>query len=441
MNKPFLSSILLFVLAVAPLWAQKKIATLQVEDLNVPGIDVPLAIPLNPGLIKPDAHYYLKEGKGSDEKISCQVKSGEQTELVFVFTSLSADNRLFSLYEAADGDGVPGLSSPGHMQTNLNDTTIVIQKNDQELVHYRHAILAPPEGIAQKFERSGFIHPLFSPSGQVLTWVQPPDHLHHMGIWNPWTRSTWKGVNTDFWNLASEMGTVRFNNLIGLESGSVFAECRVGQDHVAFVDPNVAATLTGVPKDDYAGFSIPGKEGFTVLTEEWIIRVWSVSKGYLLDFTSLLTNITDDKVSFDAYRYGGGIGYRATEKWNNTNSSVLTSEGKTWENGDATRARWCRIVGDLEGIQTGLLFLSDPDNYDAPQPMRIWPKNSNGGVGHQFFEFTPIRNNSWVLESGKTYAQRYRIWVYEGSVSAEEAEMAWQAYAKRPKISILYETH
>src|SRR5690606_42107088 len=43
------------------------------------------------------------------------------------------------------------------------------------------------------YGRSGFIHPLWSPKGQVLTRVQPEDHYHHYGIWNPWTQLNYEG--------------------------------------------------------------------------------------------------------------------------------------------------------------------------------------------------------------------------------------------------------
>jgi len=43
---------------------------------------------------------------------------------------------------------------------------------------------------------------------------------------------------------------------------------------------------------------------------------------------------------FEAYRYGGGIGFRATEEWTRENSTTLTSEGKTRVVADSIRSRW-----------------------------------------------------------------------------------------------------
>ena len=80
-------------------------------------------------------------------------------------------------------------------------------------------------------------------------------------------------------------------------------------------------------------------------------------------------------VTLEAYRYGGGLGFRATEKWNTDNSTVLTSEGKTRADADATDARWVIIEGESSVPQgrSGILFLSHPENRSHPEPMRMWP--------------------------------------------------------------------
>jgi hypothetical protein len=36
-----------------------------------------------------------------------------------------------------------------------------------------------PSGIKEAYSKSGFIHPIQSPSGQVLSRIQPADHYHH----------------------------------------------------------------------------------------------------------------------------------------------------------------------------------------------------------------------------------------------------------------------
>ncbi|MBT3243606.1 MAG: PmoA family protein [Bacteroidetes bacterium] len=417
--------------------AEEPIARIVLIDPGLPGTEIPVQIKLKPGIVQQGMYATLFETFQFDAvEIPCQVSHGENDLLSWVYTSNGdkGSERAFHLHLNSSLEKQKSVS----LEASINDSSYLIKKNEKPLLAYRHALLSPPAGQTENMARSGFIHPLFSPSGEVMTQVQPADHLHHVGIWNPWTKVSWKGVHTDFWNLGLETGTVRFKNLVGMESGDVLAEIRVVHDHVAFVETEIAESLKGVGKYSGSGYRVPGKESFVVMAEEWMIRVWSINDGYLLDFVSTITNLTDDTLSLDAYRYGGGIGYRATEKWNNTNSQVLTSEGKTWDDGDATRAKWCRVSGELSGIEAGLLFMSNPGNYDQPQPMRIWPKDNNGGIGYQYFEFTPIREKSWVLKAGKTYSQRYRIWINEGEMSPEVAEAAWNAYAHPADIKISY---
>ncbi len=384
--------------------------------------DYPVSIAL-PGEVEPDKGnpVLFEIVDGRKVHVACQI--GDEPELSWIVGGITkaGQEREYELRFDKKKAELPEI------KVEKNDSTLFLSRGDEPILHYRYKELPAPAGQSYLFARSGFIHPLYSPSGEVLTWAQPPDHIHHVGIWNPWTKVTWKENHTDFWNLGAGLGTVRFKDVLATEDGPIYAEFRVLHDHVAFVPPKSTND-----EDEYAGDEIK------VMEEEWVIRVWNMQDGYLLDFTSLIKNLMDESISLDAYRYGGGLGYRATSKWNKDNSKVLTSEGKTRENGDATRAKWAWISGDLEGTNTGLLFMSDPDNYDFPQPMRIWPDNSNG-VGHQYFEFTPIRENAWILEPGKTYSQKYRIWVQEGPVVPDHAEQQWQQYAKvlDQKISYL----
>lgn len=415
--KQVLSFILIFLMLACSSGGQETVFEYELPAVDFDRQDFPVSVVLPEGTIPEGEIAALYELDGKKKiRINSQY-SPDRNELSWVVEGLTPA-REERKYEV-------GLTKQTReaavMSVEENDSTLLISKGGLPVLHYRHSVLPAPEGQSYLYERSGFIHPLYSPSGEVLTWAQPPDHFHHVGLWNPWTKVTWKENHTDFWNLGSGLGTVSFKEIEATESGSVFAEFRVMQDHIAFVPPK--------PKD--IGEKYEGEE-VIVMEEEWIVRVWNVEDGFLIDFTSLLNNVIDEPVSLEAYRYGGGLGYRATGKWTQENSDALTSEGKVRKNGDATRAKWCWIYGDLDGVNTGLLFMSDTTNYDFPQPMRIWPEGSNG-VGHQYFEFTPIREKAWIIDPGKTYSQKYRIWIKEGEFGHDEAEQQWLQYVHQAK--------
>ena len=397
--------------------SQKPVFEYKLPAVDFARQDFPVSIVLPEGSIPGGKIAALYELDGKKKiRINSQF-SADRNELSWIVEGLTpaGEERKYEVGLTEQTQEAPIMS------IEKNDSTLYLKKWDQSVLHYRYSELPAPEGQTYLYARSGFIHPLYSPSGEVLTWVQPADHYHHVGLWNPWTKVTWKGNHTDFWNIATGLGTVRFKEVVTTENGSVFSEFKVLQDHVAFVPPKPKET-----GEEYSG------EEVLVMEEEWIVRVWNVEDGFLIDFTSLITNVLDESVSLDKYRYGGGLGYRATEKWTRENSDALTSEGKVRKNGDATRAKWCWIYGELDGVNTGLLFMSDTTNYDFPQPMRIWPEGSNG-VGHQYFEFTPIREKAWIIEPGKTYSQKYRIWIKEGEFGHDEAEQQWLQYEHQAK--------
>ena len=52
------------------------------------------------------------------------------------------------------------------------------------ILTYHKAEVPPPPGELDLFRRSGFIHPLHAPNGEVVTGIHPADHIHHLGLWH-----------------------------------------------------------------------------------------------------------------------------------------------------------------------------------------------------------------------------------------------------------------
>ena len=275
----------------------------------------------------------------------------------------------------------------------------------------------PPAGVDTIFKKSGYLHPLISPGGDTLTRIQPPDHYHHYGLWGPWTRTKIENRSVDFWNLGEGQGTVLFNKFKTINSGELFSYVEALQEHLdlgAEADQRVA------------------------LKENLKIKLWNLDhpNRYMLDYTSSFSSPLKSGVLLEAYRYGGGIGMRFTERWHKGNSKVLTSEGKGRLTADGSKARWCIVSGtssDGKGTN-GILFMSHPINRSHPEPMRVWPIDANNERGDMFFEFCPIRNKEWRIATDKVYELKYRMIVYEGELSAKEAEGYWQHFATPPEI-------
>lgn len=309
----------------------------------------------------------------------------------------------FSLYSCAQNKEKLSI------QTGDSETTIYA--GDKPVLSYVHEETPAPEGTNPLYKRSAYIHPLWSPGGERLTRIQPPDHYHHYGIWNPWTRTHFGNYKVDFWNLAAGEGTVRFAEYLDRKEEADYAAFKVRQDHIYF-------------KKD-------GSEGIAI-NETWEVVVQTPDENlYMVDLFTTLNTPLEEGITLEAYRYGGGLGFRATEKWGTDNSTVLTSEGKNRKEADASKARWVIVEGESavpEG-RSGILFLSHPSNRAHPEPMRMWPPEEQNGKGNVFFEFCPIRHQEWVLEPDRDYMLRYRMVVFDGRMDPERAEKFWKQFA------------
>jgi len=300
------------------------------------------------------------------------------------------------------------------INTTKTDGNITISSHGKNVLRYQYETVYPPAGVDSSFKRSGFIHPLWSVQGVELTCIQPTDHYHHYGIWNPWTKTKYEGQEIDFWNLYKKQGTVRFKDFLSVYNGAVFGGFKALQNHIIYPD------------------SVAEKN---VMNEVWDVRVFNQPGNvFMWDFTSSL-NLTEKPLTLEEYRYGG-FGFRATPYWTKDNTTVLTSQGKARAETDGSLERWCFVIGDTEKGKAGILFLSYPANYNYPEPVRFWPPDSNNGRGDVFFNFSPTKNKDWKLVPGNEYSLKYRVVVFEGEMTAQQAEIYWNDFANPPQISI-----
>ncbi|XOV90978.1 MAG: PmoA family protein [Bacteroidota bacterium] len=383
-------------------------------DINQPiSSGNPISIDIGTFGINPNdtAYQLYRISKGTQMPLESQMDGSDRPTLSFITDiDLSPGQKNEYLLKITDWKKPV---SPINLKKGNED--VQIEYNGKSILRYQTAIKYPPEGVNPIYGKSGFIHPLWSPSGEVLTRIQAPDHYHHYGIWGPWTHTHINGRFVDFWNLGGGLATVRFSKMLSESVGPVYSGFTALQEHVDF---------GGKGSDQIA------------INEALKVQAWktdSNSNTYMIDYTTTINSPLDSGIIFDAYRYGGGIGMRMTEKWHKDNCTVLTSEGKDRLTADGTNARWCIVEGESGSGRSGILFMSHPTNRAHPEPMRVWPIDANGGRGDMFFEFCPIRHENWIIEKGKDYTLRYRMVVFDGELTPEKAEQYWKAFAYSPQ--------
>jgi len=411
--KPF---VLLFFILIFTGTSAREILRFKVSAGSSDRQDCPVSLSLE------QLNYNTDEGnlvlyelvKGKEINVPCQLGNGHTPVLWFILSgkTTKGEKREFILKK----EKAVSASEEIKLQEDYRD--LKLEKDGKSILSYRYAVTYPPDGVDPVFRRSGYIHPLVSPEGEVLTRIQPPDHHHHYGIWGPWTETHINGRMVDFWNLVKGEGTVRFAGFISEVEGGVFSGFKALQQHIDF----------GAKGPDQIA-----------INEDLDVRAWNIQdKKWMIDYITTINCPLDSGIMLDAYRYGGGIGFRATEKWNKDNCTILTSEGKTRVDADGTSARWCIVEGesDTKEGRSGILFMSFPANRMHPEPMRVWPLDANNGRGDMYFEFCPIRNTGWKLEKGTDYSLKYRMIVFDGKLSADEAETYWQEFANPPEVIV-----
>lgn len=410
MYKP-LWLIILLSLIVSPLYSQ-KIASFEIEfPEHVHELYFPVSIDLDDLTFAHDSVLYLlaKDGRQTIQ-IPVQEVHGEKRTLHWLVQSGGAKKVNYDLMKGH-------RPTTNNIQVTDKDGTLNLHRGDKNLLRYQYETINPPAGIDTLYKRSGFIHPLWSPNGQVLTRIQPADHYHHYGLWNPWTHVLYEGDTVDFWNLAKGEGTVRFANLVSLTEGPVFSGYETLHEHVVFKD-------NGTEK-----VALREVQGVKVFYPE------NSDDYYIADLSLNMNCANDSPFKILSYRYGG-FAFRATEKWDNTNSDVVSSEGKTRTNVDGSREKWILVQGSIDEENVGMVIMSHPSNYSHPEPVRVWP---DGPKDHKdvFINFAPTKYNDWQLDPGKKHTLNYRILVFNGEFSPEKAREAWDLYADPPQISVI----
>ncbi len=393
------------------------LATITVEAGQYARTDTPVSVPLAsvPRAVAGQA-LSLQEVRGSQRvTVPAQIEQGATPRLHWILSgTLPAGQK--RTYELVAGEA----RADRVVAAVKSDKDLQVRMGDAKVMQFQHAIWPAPKGVAKVpdaklplYNHNAFIHPLWSPRGNVLTDINPPDHLHHLGIWMPWTHTTYEGKMVDFWNVGDGTGTVRFSKYLSTTTGSVYGGWQSEQDHVALKT---------------------SKGEQTILKEVWDVRVYNVGgpqKYWLVDFQSTQRCVAEQPLIQDEYRYGG-FGYRATRQWKGPTADYLTSEGKTRKDGHATRARWCDCFGTIDGQTEGVTFFSNPKNFRHPEPMRLWPEANN----HIFFNFCPSQLGAWEMKPGEDHVFRYRWYVHEGKPDVAQIERIWNDYANPPQVTV-----
>lgn len=350
-------------------------------------------------------HWRLRDEAGRD--VPLQVRG---REAAFILPRLEAGGTGTFRLEPGRAAGATGTG----VRLERSGGKIVAHHEGRTLLAFQEEKSTPPRpDLPDYYSRGGYLHPVFSPSGTLVTDDYPPDHFHHHGIWFAWVKTEYEGRHPDFWNVQDGLGRLDFKGVEGLWSGPVFAGIQARFQSVDIKAP--------MPK--------------AVVDDKWEVRIYAVGGGprpyHMFELISSQQIIGLTPLKLPTYRYGG-VGIRGHAQWIGTGDKTrfLTSTGERDRlKAHESRAVWCHMGGLVDGRFTGIATLAHPENFRSPEPMRVNPKIP-------FLNFAPSQAGDWEMVPGRTYVWRYRFIVQDGAPDQAWLESRWQDYAQPVKVTV-----
>lgn len=273
-----------------------------------------------------------------------------------------------------------------------------LSNSDKVVMTYNAAYIPSPDPDTPWFGRSGFIHPVYTPKGRLVTDDFPADHMHQHGLMFAYTTAEFDGNPVDFWNSAKQQGRIEHVETLDADSDAITVK------------------LQHVIENE--------EKPVNVLKEIWNLNRVPHASMHVFDLISTQTCATDRPLDIRKHHYGG-MCVRGPINWN-SGDVMLTSEGKSQTDGNHSRPHWVTMFGEVDGKPCGIAAMCHPDNFRSPQPVRLHPKMP-------YFCFAPMALGDFRIEPNKPYISRFRFATFDGKPDSTQLEALWQAFASAEK--------
>ena len=287
------------------------------------------------------------------------------------------------------------------VEVREDDRAIEVWSNDKMVLRYHKTESPVPEGVPKLYRRSGYIHPVLTPDGTEVTGDFPEDHLHQHALFMAWTSGKYGDKKLDFWNQKKEEGRVAHKRVVSKISSDKRAEFVVELSHFDQADPETE-----------------------IIRETWKVTVhlFGEDDHFVFDIESSQLRVGNRPFTVEKNRYGG-MALRGNAAWLGSDACEFrTSEGKEREAGNHTRPNWVEMAGEIDGEFASIVVFGHPDNFRAPQTVRIHPEKP-------YFCFAPMVEGRFSIGSERPFVSRYRYLVSRKRVDKDFIEKHWKLYS------------
>ena len=298
-----------------------------------------------------------------------------------------------------------GCAGKGQMQVKLDGDTgqYLIVDGETPVVQYNYASVEPGKEYLEKVHannrkyaaaRSNYIHPLYGPEGEKITYDWSSDHPHHRGIYWAWPEVQYQGKMYDLHALqnvfARPTGKVKTKN--GKKFAQIEAENRWMWDD----------------KD-------------AIVLETATIRAWAGGEnGRYIDLTykfePLVEGVTLARRGTKAY---GGLNIRMTP----IKDMKLVNHADDAK--EKVQAAWQAATGTWKDGTKSAVFavFEKAENPEYPGDYIEYPNLP-------WYQPTfPKAGNRFELKKDEPLVLKYRLWIRSGDApSEEEYRKEWKKY-------------
>lgn len=290
------------------------------------------------------------------------------------------------------------------IQLRQSNGGLQFEWNENLLFRYNVETQFPHDTLPDYYQRSGFIHPVKSLDGQIITDDFPYDHAHQHGIFNAWAKTTFKNKEIDFWNQQDELGTVRHTGIKEINNQGKRPSFIVSLEHLAYVNADTIIALE----------------------EEWLIECELKKDYYIIDFTSTQSAADTNSLYLNKYLYGG-LAFRGSKEWNIENNFdsicyFITDENLNHIDGNHSRPKWASMYGSISDKTAGITIIQHPSNYRYPQHIRVHPVMP-------YYCFNPTVEEGFWIRQEDNYKSRFRFIIYDGIPNRELIETEFENYS------------
>ena len=306
----------------------------------------------------------------------------------------------------------PATLSNELLTVDHTSDTISIRAGERTILTYNKRSPPIPDGIDPIYHRSGFLHPVGSPSGKVVTTAFPFDHPHQQGIFSAWVSTSWNGHEVDFWNLAKGTGRVLHQRV-----NKIFSQ----------------KTLIGFEVDLVHQVLQP--DTVDVLRERWRITAdYRPDSVFSFDLQSTQSAITDTPLMIHQNRYGGfavrgpvnwlSVQDPTPPDWPAVNGCTIVNEHTADRIvGNHQRTRWVSMNGLIEGKPVSITMMHANRTQDSSNAARLHPSKP-------YFCFSRCVEESFLITKDNPLVSHFRFLITDEAPNRKWIMQQWEQWQK-----------